>query len=71
MKCVKRNATYKHMNNNNNNTTISQCGSRFRGAWGDPDVGSLTSTSISVRREADSMRLTETILCKHFVEEGF
>ena len=59
MKCVKRNATYKHMNNNNNNTTISQCGSRFRGAWGDADVGSFTSTSISTCRKADSTRPTK------------
>ena len=42
--------------NNNNN---SQCGSRFRGVWGDPAVGNLTPTGISTHREVDSLRPTK------------
>ena len=42
---------------NNNNT--SQCGSRFRGIWGDLAVGNLTSTGIPIRREADFKRPTK------------
>jgi len=47
-----------------NNT--SQCGSRFRGVWEDPDVGSLTSTGISARRDADSKRPTKQDFVKTF-----
>jgi len=45
--------------NNTTTTTTSQCGSRFRGIWGDPAVGNLTSTGIPTRREADSKRPTK------------
>ena len=48
----------EHVNNNNNNNN-SQCGSRFRGVWGDPDVGNLTSTSISTDTKTDFKRLTK------------
>ena len=46
-------------------TTNSQCGSRFRGVWGDPAVGNLTSTGIPTHREVDSKRPT-----KQFCEKG-
>ena len=52
--------------NNNNN---SQCGSRFRGVWGDPAVGNLTSTDIRTHRETDSKRPTKTILWKSFIKK--
>lgn len=34
---------------NKNNTTTSQCGSRFRGVWGDPAIGNITSTGITLK----------------------
>jgi len=46
-------------NNNNNNNNNSQCGSRFRGVWGDPTVGNLTPTGITTHREVDSLRPTK------------
>jgi len=41
-------------NSTQGNNTTSQCGSRFRGVWGDLNVGSLTSTDISACREASN-----------------
>ena len=46
----------KFFNFYNNNNTTSQCGSRFRGVWGDLTVVNLTSTDIPTRREVDSNR---------------
>jgi len=46
--------TYTHICNNT--TTTFQCGSCFRTVWGDPDVGSFTSTDIPTREEAESKR---------------
>jgi len=43
-----------------------QCGSRFRGIWGDPDVNNLTSTSNLVRRAADSKR--HSFSCKIIIQ---
>ena len=45
-------------------TTNSQSGSRFRGVWGDPAVGNLTSTGIPTHREVDSIRPTKIFLRK-------
>ena len=45
-----------------NNKTTSQYGSHLREVWGDPDVGSLTSTDFRARREAESNRHIES--CK-------
>ena len=45
-------------------TTNSQCGFRFRGVWGDPAVGNLTSISISTHKDVDSIRPTKTVLRK-------
>jgi len=51
--------TSKRTKDNNNN---SQCGSRFRGVWGDPAVGNHTSIGITTYREVDSLRPTKTVL---------
>lgn len=40
------NSNYWNFEKYNNNNTTSQCGSRFHGVWGDPNVGSLTSIEI-------------------------
>jgi len=58
-----------YCNNNNNNT--SQCGSRFRGVWGDPAVGNLTSTFIPIHREVDSKRPTKRFCEKVLKRETF
>jgi len=50
----------------NNNTTTSQYGSRFWGVCGGPDVGSVTSTGISVDREVESRRPTKQDFVKTF-----
>jgi len=39
----------KHILEVNNTTTTSQCGSRFRGVWEDPDVGNFTSNGMTAR----------------------
>ena len=54
----------------NNNNTTSQCGSRFRGVWGDPAVGNLTSIGIPTHREVDSKRPTKRFCEKRFKEES-
>lgn len=41
--------------NNNNSSQFRSC---FCGVWGDPYVGSLTSSDISNLKEADSKKLT-------------
>ena len=58
-------------NNNNNNNNTSQCGSRFRGVWGDPVVGNLTPTGIPTGRKVVSKRPTKRNLRKSFEEETF
>ena len=55
----------------NSNNTTSQCGSRFRGIWGDLDVGKLTTTGIPARNEADSNRPTKQDFVKTFYKRGF
>ena len=57
----KINCRHNNKDYNNNN---SQCGSRFRGIWGDPAVGNLTPTGISTNREVDSLRPTKTVFEK-------
>jgi len=58
-------------NNNNNNNNNSQCGSCFRGVWGDPAVGNLTPTGISTHREVDSLKPTKPFLKKVYKENDY
>jgi len=40
--------------------------------WGDPDVGSFTSTDISARREPESKRPIKTRVCENILtKKGF